>query len=141
MGELYCRTNLKEEFQPVGSREFVSVAIFINGMAFDQLHHKVGHALFRRAAIEQPSDIGMIEAGEDLPLILETIDNEIRVLTRADQLDCDLLLVLVVCAEGSVDLTHAANADLPHDLVGADTSAEERVRRNLGGKGGRDLAQ
>src|ERR1700756_4738142 len=83
----------------------------------------------------------MIEAGKDLPLILETIEDEIRVLTRADQLDGNLYLVLVVCAESPVDLTHAANADLPHDLIGADTLTEEHVRRDLGFKREIDLCQ
>jgi hypothetical protein len=131
MRVLHGRTNLNEEFQPLGNRKLVGVAIFVDRQAFDQVHHKVGHTILRRAAIEQPSDVWMIEAGQDLPLILETIDDKVRVLTRADQLDCDLLLVLVVCAEGSVDLAHPANADLPHDLIGADTSAEEWVRLNL----------
>ncbi len=109
----------------------MGVAILIDRQAFDQLHHKVGHAFFRRAAIEQPSDVWMIEAGQDLPLVLETIDDEIRVPARSEQLDGDLLLVLVVRADGSVDLTHAANADLPRDLIGADTLAEELFRLGL----------
>jgi sugar lactone lactonase YvrE len=34
-------------------------------LAFDQLHHKIRHTLVRGPAIEQPSDIGMIEVGFD----------------------------------------------------------------------------
>src|SRR6266852_6463008 len=122
---------MNEEFQPLGNGKLVGVTIFVNWQAFNQLHHKVRHTIFRRAAIEQPSDVWMIETGEYLPLVLETIDDEIRVLTGADQLYGDLLLVLVVCAKGSVDFTHAASADLPHDLIGADTPPKEWVRVDL----------
>jgi hypothetical protein len=59
-----------------------------------------------------------------LALVFETMDDEIGILACAHQLDGNLLQVFVVRAEGPVDLSHPAKADLLHNLVGANSLAQ-----------------
>ncbi len=47
------------------------VAIFRDGLTFDQFHHEVGYAIAGGAAIEKTRDIRMVEAGQELALIFE----------------------------------------------------------------------
>ena len=41
------------------------------GCALDVLHDEVGAAVVGGAAVEEPGDVGVVEAGEDLPLVAE----------------------------------------------------------------------
>jgi hypothetical protein len=72
------------------------------------------------AAVDQPRDVGMLQAGEDLALSLEALDGKVGTDAAAHQLDRDLLLVLVVVPDRAEHLAHAATAHLGEDAVGAD---------------------
>src|SRR4029077_893793 len=116
---LHRRTDLHEKLEPLWIREPVLVAERIQGQSFDQLHDKVGLSFIGASTIKQSGDVGMVETGQNLTFVLEALNDETRIVPCSNQFDCNLLLVLVVCAKGSIDLTHASDADQPSNLVGA----------------------
>src|SRR5580692_963850 len=124
---LHGRADRREEFETFGNWQVARIAIFGDGLAFDQLHYKVRDALFSRAAVEQARDVGVIQSGENLSLILEAADDEIGVLAGAHQLDRNLFAVLIVGANGTINFAHTASADLFHDFVGPETPTDHRV--------------
>src|SRR5687767_3472402 len=97
-----------------------SVAIFINGFSLNVLHHKVRQALFSRAAIKESSDIGMIQAGQDLPFLPKASEDGVGDHAAFDNLDSDLFPVLIVSASGEINLAHAPCPQARQDLVVAD---------------------
>src|ERR1051325_6761343 len=96
-------------------------AIFRNRLAVDVFHDQVRQTLGCGAAVQQASDVGMVEAGQDLALPPEAPDIHGRVQAAFDYFDGYSLLVLVVIADGLVDGSHAAVADDLGDAVGAET--------------------
>ena len=110
------------------------LAVGVDGLAADELHDEVRQAVGRGAAIEEAGDIGMFEAGHDLPLEAEVANHEVEVETALHDFDGDFLLECLVCAHGPVDRSHAAASDVLDDLVMAEKHADQRVRR-LGGRG------
>src|SRR5208282_1619915 len=79
MGILHRRTNALEKFYSSIRSESTFVAIFVDGLAFDELHHKVGMASFRRATVEQAGNILMFKAGQNLALFSEAGVHELLV--------------------------------------------------------------
>lgn len=53
MGILHGRTGRREQFETFNNRQVARIAIFGDGLAFNQLHHKVRDALLSRAPVEQ----------------------------------------------------------------------------------------
>src|SRR5687768_4185951 len=88
-----------------------------DSFAFDELHHDVREALAGGASVEQPPDVGMLQARERLPFAVEAAQNYAGVHAPANQLDGDLCLILVVVALRQVDSTHSAPAQLADKLV------------------------
>ena len=121
---LHRRTYLQKENQTGGSSKFVKVTIVIDRPAFDQLHHKVWQTFLRSSSFQQPGNVGMIEVGEELAFLLKPRDDESRILAGAYELDRDLLAVLVVRAEGTVDFAHAADANFFHNLISANAATD-----------------
>src|SRR5215469_15765624 len=66
------------------------------------------------------SNVGMIEGGENLPLVLKPPNDRVSVGSHADKLDRDLSLVLIVSAERSKDLPHSPNTNSLDNFIGAD---------------------
>ena len=62
MSVLHGRTDRREQFETFSNWQVARIAIFGDGLAFDQLHHKVRDALFSRAAVEQARDVGVIQS-------------------------------------------------------------------------------
>ncbi len=103
------------------------IAIAIDGLALDELHHEIRQSLRGGAAVEQSGDIGMLEARQDLALIAEALHHKGRILTDSDQLDRDLLLIRIIGSDRTVDIAHASRADLLDELVRTDVLAHPRV--------------
>ena len=95
------------------------------------LHHEVGQAVLRGAAVDQPGDIRVIQLRQDLALLPEAAHYGRRVPVASDQLDGDPLSVLLVVPLGQVDGAHAAVADLAQDPVGADAATPHRLGPGL----------
>src|SRR5579884_2146388 len=119
---LHGRAYRQEQLQTFSDRKLAGIAIAVDGLAFDQFHDEVGKPAFGGAAIEQARDVGMIEAGQYLPFVLEAVD-ELGALPGAYQLDRNLFAELIVGAERAIDLAHATAADLLDDLIGSDALA------------------
>ena len=54
--------------------ELVVVAVLVDGQPLDELHHQVGAAVLGAAAVVEAGDVGVLEAGEDLPLGEEAVE-------------------------------------------------------------------
>ena len=111
--------NSLKEFQSVFGVERVQIAIVIDRQALDVLHHQVRSIVFRRAAIEQTRDVGMIKGRENLPLVAKAAHDKIRVHAAANQLDGDLLSILIIIAFAEINRAHAAASEFANDFVGA----------------------
>ena len=112
------------QFEPRGSREEMFVGVQIDRRAGHMLHHEIGKAVRRRAAIEEGRDVGVIERREDLALVPEALDDQLRVHAPANHLDGDAPLELVVGAPGQVDRSHPAVSDALLDAVGTERAAD-----------------
>ena len=111
VGVLDRRADLAEEVQPRGGVQALRVAVVDDRLALDVLHHEVGQAVRRRAAVEQAGDVRVLEAGEDLPLVPEAPHDRLGVHAALEHLDRDALLELVVVADAEVHRAHAAAAE------------------------------
>ena len=117
-----------EEPQPLGGRQSLVVAVAVNGLPLDVLHHEVGQPLVGRAAVEQAGDVRVVQGGEYLALISEAAQHLLRVHATLDELDGDALFIGVVGAARQVDRAHAATSELADDPVGADHGPLDRRR-------------
>src|SRR5580658_6626020 len=105
------------------------IAITVDGFALDQLHYKIRCAVVCGPAVEETSNIRMIEAGENLALILEAADDEARTLSRTYDFKRNLLAVLIVGAESEIHFSHSSRANQLHDLIRAYTPVQHGGRR------------
>src|SRR5579872_2602288 len=116
-----------EKLEPLDDTELAGLAIVVNRLALDVLHHEVRQAVLGGAAIEQPRNVGMVQAGQYLPLVAEALDDELGVEVAPDELDGDLLTESLVGAGGQVNHTHTTLADFPDHSVGPDAPPSARV--------------
>ena len=126
----YCmaaQTSAKRR-RRAGTSSFRSAQYSVIGSAVDELHHQVRPAVAGDAAVEQPGDVGMDEAGEDAALGEEPLVQRIVGVARADQLDGDAMFEVGAGPLGEIDRAHAAAADLRDDAVGADARRRAPVR-------------
>ena len=77
-----------KEFQSFGDVQLMAVAITVERLPFDVLHHEVRQAVFSSSAIEQSADVWMIECGEYLSLFAKTAQDEVGVHPALDQFYC-----------------------------------------------------
>jgi len=70
----------------------------VERLAVDVLHDEVRLARGCGATVEQARDVGVIQAGENLALLVKALEDLPRVHARPDQLDRDALVVGVVVA-------------------------------------------
>ena len=119
--------HLAKELQPPGDVERVLVAILVDRQPLDVLHDEVRQAVLGRAAVEQPRDVRVIEASEDLALVAEAAQHRLRIHAALDELDRDLFLVLAVGAPREIDRAHSAAADALQDFPVADGLADHAI--------------
>src|SRR5215469_11613204 len=104
------------------------IAVFVDRLTFDQFHHKVGHAFPGRTAVVQTRDVGMIEAGENLPLILKARDDKRGALLGVYEFDRYLTLILIIGPYAAVHRAHSAFSNHGDDLVGTQDLANATIR-------------
>jgi len=126
MRVLHGVAHCAKETQPLFSREALLVAITIDRSSFDVLHYEVRNPVSGFAAVEESSNVRMIEIGEDLHLVTKAFANAFAAETWIDQFDGNLPAVLFVIAFGKKDCTHSAVAELAQNLVRADTTSNPR---------------
>ena len=120
--------DLKEESDPLPRVGAARRALLEQVPALDVLHGEIGTAVRRRAAVEEPGDVGMIEAGEDLPLRPKPPQDEVRVHPSPHELDRGPQAESRLVADAEVDGAHASVADLALDVPAPDAGR----RRSLG---------
>src|SRR6516165_11251647 len=82
----------------------------------------------------------MLKGGQNLTLVLEPGEDEAGVVAGANDLQGHFFAVLIISAEGEIDLTHAADADLLDDFVGANPTINPGIL--FGGQdGGRGFGE
>src|SRR5204862_2736496 len=83
-------TNGAEQLQALGGRERRLRAVIEQRPALDKLHRQVWRSRLRRAAVQQPRDIGVLQARQDLALGAEPAQHRLRIHSAFDYLDGDL---------------------------------------------------
>ena len=107
------------EEQPQTLRYRKRSGIFQQRSAVHILHHEVWQACFGCATVEQTRDVGMLQAGQDLPFRPEAAERGIRIGAPLDQLD-GYLHAEIVFAYRAIDGTHASLTDQGVDGVPSD---------------------
>ena len=98
----------------------MKIAVLVNGLSVDQVHHKEWQAFIGGAAIQETGDVGMFQVRQNLTFILETVEDEPRVEVRLYQFDGDLFSILVVRANRPIDRSHAALSQLFEEAIVGD---------------------
>src|ERR1700704_877839 len=111
VGVLECRTDFAKYRQPFSCRKMMSVAVPVDRLALDVLHHKIGETIGSRPTFEQTSDVGMFEVGKNLSLHRKATKNHFRVHPAIDEFDGDLFLVMIVGAHREIDRAHSTVAE------------------------------
>src|SRR5215204_7644567 len=114
-----CIADSAKEFQPFGNVQLMAVAITIERLAFDVLHHEVRQAVFSSAAVEQSCDMRMIECGEYLSFFTKAAEDEVSVHPALDQFYGGPFVELIVRARCLIDRAHAAASNLSVDSISA----------------------
>ena len=118
------RTHIAKQPQALANGQFPLLAIPVERFALDQIHDQIGKPFLCGAAVDQPSDVRVIELRENLPLRAHPLQDEARRVARGHQLDGDFFFVLRIDAPGAIHLAHATGADQREDLVRADAPAD-----------------
>src|SRR5258708_39749823 len=119
------RADLLEKPQPFDDVELARIAVGINRLTLDVLHDEIRPAVFGCATIEEPGDVGVVQAGQYLPLAAEPLDYRVCVQAAFDEFDRDLFLKRLVGADGQVNGAHPAVSDLADHAVGTNVPACE----------------
>src|SRR6185312_12595265 len=123
VGVLDGGADLLEKEEALVDGQPVVVAILVDGQSLDQLHDEIGAAVVRAPAVVEARDVGMLEAGEDLPFGDEAVEGLGAGQAGAEDLDGDVPLVVLILPAGEIDGSHAAAADPPQQPVGAEAAA------------------
>ena len=86
MHVLHRRAHLAEQRNAFGQGELVAVAVLFDRCALHIIHHEVGLARWRGTAIQQGSDVQMVQGGQDLPFVPEAAQDLVRIEAAARQL-------------------------------------------------------
>ena len=97
MGVLHPGTDGTEQFEAARDICLALIAPGVNRLPIDIVHHEIGHAVVRAAAIDDAGDRRVIQRCEDLPLLAKSSDDLRIYEPGADDLDRDSLV------EGLVD--------------------------------------
>ena len=104
----------------------MGVAVFVDGRARDEIHHEVGAAVGRGAAVQQLGDIRMIQVGQNLAFDIEAAQRELAEHAAADHFDRHHFAIQIVHPHRLVDGAHAAFGDQLHDAVGSQVAADSQ---------------
>jgi hypothetical protein len=94
--------DLEEQLEPLVHAEPPLVAVGVDRLALDVLHHQVGQPILGRAAVDQAGDARVVERRERLPLAAEALEDVLGIHAPLDDLDRHALREVVVGARGEV---------------------------------------
>jgi hypothetical protein len=101
--------DLVEERQAGGQRQLARATPGVDALALHMLHHQIGPAQGRAAAVHQPGDVRMAQRGQDAPFARQLRQRRLAG-KAAQELERHALLVQAVGALRLEDLAHAALA-------------------------------
>src|SRR5262245_2434379 len=87
-----------KQFKTCGNVELMRVAITVEWLALDELHHEVGQAVVSCTAVEESGDVRVIERGENLSFFTKATQDEVGIHTALHQFDCRSLIEFVISA-------------------------------------------
>src|ERR1043165_3800753 len=90
-----CVTDRAKEFQTLADVQLMSVAITVERLPFNKLHHEVRQSVFGCAAVEQARDVWMIESSEYLAFFAETTQDEVSIHAALHEFDGGTFVELV----------------------------------------------
>jgi hypothetical protein len=70
------RTNLTKQFETLADGKTMRIAVLVDGLPLHQFHDQVGNAVFRGPPIQQTRYVGVIQTGENLPLVSKTLEHK-----------------------------------------------------------------
>ena len=123
--------NRQKQFQPFPPLQARLVTVHMNRLTANELHHEVGQAFRRRAAVDQGGDIGMFEAGGNLPFAAELAHHALQVEAALHHFDRYLFVERLIDADAAIDGAHTTVADELDDLVRPQPRTEDGVGRLL----------
>ena len=120
--------------QPFDDGKLMRVAVLVDRKSFDVLHHEIRKAILCRPAVEQPRNVRVVEARENLPLVAEVPQDGICVHATLYQLDGNPLLVFIIGAFGQENRAHPPAPDLTDNAIAIDDLARRETIGAFGGK-------
>ena len=72
----------------------------------DEVHDEVGLTVLGHAAVQQPRDVGVVEARQGLPLTAKPPNRILAIEPTFDELDRDGLFIRPIRARSAVDGSH-----------------------------------
>ena len=123
VGVVNGRANRAEDSQTRIDGQPVLVAILGDRQAIDELHDEVRKAIGSCSAVQDLTDVGVIEAGKNLPFVAKASGSELCAQLRTDDFQGDFLPVLAVRTNGTINRAHPAHPNFPEDFVCADALA------------------
>src|SRR5690606_6094283 len=114
---VHSRADLLTQSNAHYHAEPASTAVDIDGFAVDVFEDEVRRSVGSASAVEQTSDVRMLQRGENLALHAQTAVHLRREDSCAHELDGDELLILFVRALGEPYVPHAAGAEFPQESV------------------------
>jgi hypothetical protein len=125
--EMHRVGDLNQKPRAAMLRNPVHGAPAVDRFTIDEIDRQPGLAVPGAAAVDQTSDVRMIQIGQDLALDAQALQ-PIAVGEAADQLDCHALAILVVVAFGREYRAHAAVADFAAYTPGPEALANRPGR-------------
>src|SRR5262249_44726589 len=119
--------DVAEEAQSLFQSKTVLLDISVEGKTVHVLHDEVGRARFRRSAVQNARDFGMLEPRQDLPLPPKTVAGRLADERRRADLERNALGENVVGAVRLEDCAHAALRNAANDAVGSDLPPFQRL--------------
>ena len=104
-------------------REAAPLAEAMDGNAIHILHDQIQVAFSGDAAIQQAGNIRMLQAGQNLAFLAESLAEKFVARGKIDQFDGDLLLELSVGAMRQIDGAHAAASQQAINLIRTNSSS------------------
>ena len=98
----------------------------VDRTTFDVFHHEVRNTVGSFAGVEESSDVGMIQIGEDLHLVAKASANSFAAESRVDEFDRNLLAVIFIVAFCEKNRPHATMAQLTQNSERADSCSDSR---------------
>src|SRR5436190_14956261 len=105
----------------------MGVAITVQRLTLDVLHHEVGQSVFSCSTVEESRYVRVIESGEYLSFFAEATEDKVSIHTALDELDRRPFIEFVIGTRGFVHSAHATSTDLTFDTIGTETPPEHGV--------------